>query len=290
VFEKPLRDREIRLSQSVIIGGTMAYWMYKCNSSRPPSWVYRGDWLDFFADPYGGEWGSSKFVPDLARPRPGDTIIAYQTNRNELVGLATVVRHRQQDLILKPVETIGAKIRPLKASSAIARIPALQGGRVATLYSISTGDARRLLRAARRQARQKTPQPEAVEQAARGAGFGTAEENKKVEMAAIAFIRRYYRRLGWSVESCEQEKIGYDLECTKGRTHELHVEVKGIRGSQVGFVITANELKTWAKDKDYVLAAVNRALASRPRPSFFSGAQLKMFAIQPICFMARLNP
>jgi hypothetical protein len=56
-------------------------------------------------------------------------VIAYQTERNELVGLTKVDRFRRRgahlDLYLEPLEEIGVKVRPLKkADSRIAGIPA----------------------------------------------------------------------------------------------------------------------------------------------------------------------
>jgi hypothetical protein len=38
-----------------------------------------------------------------------------------------------------------------------------------------------------------------------------------------------YKQNGWSVESVEQDKCGYDLLCANSSIEE-HVEVKGIRG------------------------------------------------------------
>lgn len=106
-------------------------WIYKCNARQHPSWVLSGNWEDVFESKRTQEWGSTQWVPDLARAQPGDVIIAYQTDRNELVGLARVVdlRPRQSfvDLMLRPIRRIGMKVRPLKkADGRIAAIPALQ--------------------------------------------------------------------------------------------------------------------------------------------------------------------
>jgi hypothetical protein len=118
------------------------YWIYKCNSRRQPYQVAYGDWRDFFLRNAPQEWGSTEWVPALRDPRPGHTIIAYQTDRNELVGLAKVTRHQRRaghlDLILAPVQMIGAKVRPLKQRyKSIRQIPALQPGPIKTLYHIS---------------------------------------------------------------------------------------------------------------------------------------------------------
>ena len=63
-------------------------------------------------------------------------VIAYQTNRNELVGVVKVVEARDPRgfVYFSPVERIGVRVRPLKSKDAkIASIPALQPGWIATL-------------------------------------------------------------------------------------------------------------------------------------------------------------
>jgi hypothetical protein len=131
----------------------MAWWIYKCNSRQHSDQVAWGDWRDFFDGDSEREWGSTRWVPALADLSPGDMILAYQTDRNELVGLAEVAtlakRRKNLDLILRPIERIGVKVRPLKnADLRIASIPALQPGPIMTVYPIEVEDAHRLLTAA----------------------------------------------------------------------------------------------------------------------------------------------
>jgi hypothetical protein len=90
-------------------------------------------------------------VPALEQLHRGDTIIAYQTDRNELVGLAKVQQSCELDgcLYLTPIETIGVKVRSLReADPRIAAIPAFKPGPIKTIYSICEADAKRLLQAA----------------------------------------------------------------------------------------------------------------------------------------------
>ena len=97
-------------------------------------------------------WGSVNYVPALQQLRTGHMVIAYQTDRNELVGITRVYQSSEVDgcVYLTRLERIGAKVRPLKkANSKIAGIPALCPGPVRTLYEISKRDAERLLAAAR---------------------------------------------------------------------------------------------------------------------------------------------
>ena len=126
----------------------MAFWIYKCNSRNKPHQVSSADWDDFFAEPGDGEWGSTEWIPELRKAQPQDTILAYQTDRNEFVGIAKVVRLRKRaafrDLILRSVEEVRVKLRPLKQRyPSIARIPALQPGPIRTLYPIAAADARK---------------------------------------------------------------------------------------------------------------------------------------------------
>jgi hypothetical protein len=114
------------------------FWMYKCNSRQHPYLVAYRDWNDFFLGAQEDQWGWTEWVPALSNARRGDTILAYQTDRNELVGLAKVKALRPRgkflDLILRPLKKIGVKVRPLKKlDPKIAAIPALQPGRIQTL-------------------------------------------------------------------------------------------------------------------------------------------------------------
>lgn len=129
----------------------MAWWIYKCKTPRRDGQNAYGDWNDYFRDPTD-HWGNVEWTPDLLQLSDGDTVIAYQTNRNELVGIVKVRQARDSDgfVYFSPVERIGAKVRPLKLKDAkIDAIPALKPAWIAALYPISPDDANRLLEAAR---------------------------------------------------------------------------------------------------------------------------------------------
>ena len=73
----------------------MSWYVYKCNSKRSVG-PYSEDWRRFFDSAANSEdgtasWGSDEFV-DLGRLRPGDAILAYDTDSNSLMGHLTVVR------------------------------------------------------------------------------------------------------------------------------------------------------------------------------------------------------
>ena len=129
------------------------WYVYKCNSLMHDYQRAYGDWEALFETGKAMSWGSRLYLPVLGTLRKGDHIIAYQSNRNEIVGVADVAGFHRSNLMLEPLERIGVKVRPLKqANSAIERIPALRQGPIQTIYAIDERDARRLLTAARRAA------------------------------------------------------------------------------------------------------------------------------------------
>ena len=126
----------------------MKWWVYKCNNNSP----LKGDWRGFFENEcVDAKCGNVRQIPDLNKLTRDDMIIAYQTDRNELVGTCQMLRFsgEERSIHLKSIRTIGRKVNPLKkGDKRIAAIPALQPGIVKTLYPISTADAMHLLKAA----------------------------------------------------------------------------------------------------------------------------------------------
>ncbi|MDW8469094.1 MAG: DUF3883 domain-containing protein [Burkholderiales bacterium] len=272
------------------------YWVYKCNSKNRSYQRTSGDWADVFESQEPQSWGTTDILPELSKAKAGDTILAYQTDRNELVGVAKVVGWKPQgkfkSLILKPIRTIGVRVRPLKkADSKVARIPALQQGPIRTLYAISRADAATLLKAAGvHMALAAKVSEHGAEEAAKGGGFGTPETNKRVEKAAMRHVMRHYKSLGWSVKDVSSQNRGYDLLCKKSG-EERHVEVKGASGEGQQFILTAKELKAWSTDKRFVLAFVGNSLSAQPSISFFPRAKSQAeFSIRALSFIATRQP
>jgi hypothetical protein len=105
------------------------------------------------------------------------------------------------------------------------------------------------------QATEAAPLPPVVQ----GAGFGTAEQNRKVEKAAVQHVTDAYEAEGYQVTSVEAARRGWDLTAARGN-EELHVEVKGVAGSLVRFFLTANEHKAARVDANWRLVVVTDAL------------------------------
>jgi hypothetical protein len=268
----------------------MSFWIYKCNARRSPG-HYKGDWDDVFVTDAPTDWGSVKDLPQLSQAQPGDQVIALQSDRNELVGVAVVVgRDRNRNLVLRPEQQLRIKVRPLKKRSrGVARIPALQPGPVQTLYAISDTDAKLLLRVAALSIRDEgralaSSASGTAEQSQGGAGFGRPEQNREVERAAIRFATKFYRHLGFRVDDCSTRNLGYDLDCRRGR-RALHVEVKGAMGKAKQFIITRNELRTWRRDPSFVLALVTEALRA-PRLQTWRAKDHPRFEFGEISFLA----
>ncbi len=118
-----------------------------------------------------------------------------------------------------------------------------------------------------------------------GGGFGSTEQNRRVERAACKAVTAHFQKKGYTVTSREKEKPGYDFDVSRNGKI-MHVEVKGVSGLLPKFPITANEIKCARLDKAFRLAVVNAALTN-PRVDVFTGAKfLKRFELTPIAFFA----
>ena len=134
----------------------------------------------------------------------------------------------------------------------------------------------------------KSPLPvEKVAHSSDGGGFGNSEQNALVEKAAVRFVTKTLKHDGYSIESVENENLGFDLRCRKAR-RELHVEVKGNSGLNAAFMVTQNELSCAKTDPDFRLALVNGATGPKPRITLFTQKKfLSEFNITPVSFIAR---
>lgn len=128
----------------------MSFWVYKCNDTGHKDQVVHGDWEYVFHAKTPVGWGNTKDSPDLEDLSAGDLVIAFQSERNEVVGLAEVVRlkpvgkHKQP--LLKALEHDGVELRPLKKiDERIRGMDAFKPGKIQTIYDITTSDAWHLI-------------------------------------------------------------------------------------------------------------------------------------------------
>lgn len=122
-----------------------------------------------------------------------------------------------------------------------------------------------------------------------GAGFGDPAENCLVEAAAMRAVVAWYKSRGWGIESVECDRCGFDLRCSKGSVIE-EVEVKGVRGSEPSFIITAGEVQQAQVSRRFVLMVVTSALSSSAIITSYSGAEFRRrFRLSAIQYLAALN-
>jgi hypothetical protein len=123
-----------------------------------------------------------------------------------------------------------------------------------------------------------------------GGLFGTPAENAVVEEGAIEAASRHYCAQGWQVLSQEALNLGYDLLCTRANDIR-HVEVKGVRGSECSFILTANERDFAESNESFHLCVVVNTLdpACREIHEFTASEMTSRFVFKPISFVARLK-
>lgn len=84
----------------------------------------------------------------------------------------------------------------------------------------------------------------------------------KVEKAAIELVTAHYEKMGYIVNSVEQDNVGWDLEASESGI-TLLLEVKGLSSSEAVAELTPNEYKQMSGNRksDYRLCIVTSALS-----------------------------
>ncbi len=91
----------------------------------------------------------------------------------------------------------------------------------------------------------------------KGQGFKiTPELKKKIETYSVSKAKKYFKRLGFSVEDVGSTH-SYDLECKK-RGNILRVEVKGTQSAGESIILTPNEIESARHHKTalYILHSI----------------------------------
>ena len=101
-----------------------------------------------------------------------------------------------------------------------------------------------------------------------GAGFGDADTNPQVELAAEEVVRKHYEADGWEVTRVAHPNCGWDLTAARDG-QEAHLEVKGVSSSMPSVLLTRNELRRAETDPEWVLAVVTNALSASPALAHF---------------------
>ena len=91
----------------------------------------------------------------------------------------------------------------------------------------------------------------------------------EVEKSAIEVVTRYYRALGYLVESFEKDNVGWDLTATINKT-KLKLEVKGLSGSITSTELTPNEYKNLRGDGIYYRLCIVTEALTKPKLRIFA--------------------
>lgn len=126
------------------------------------------------------------------------------------------------------------------------------------------------------------------EQRSYGGGFGNQETNRKVEQAAIRLVSDALQTQGWFVKSVERENCGFDLLCSKDKTQE-YVEVKGVQGTELSFIITAGEVQKARTNPNWVLFIVTSALSNPKLQRLSADEFIEKFTLDAISFRASMK-
>lgn len=272
----------------------MNYWVIK---ARPD----RNDFSKFPARGRLGRWYTAHLGKGWA---PGDILFIWATTPMlRIIGIAELTKpndgfdsgkwHFGVRYLTNPFE--GPGIADLRRQPSLKSASFLKSGPAGTVFSLTPrqGAFLQLLTdpaiPAKLVPSPVSPNEESLLARRIGGGFGTTEENKRVEKAAIRAATRELRDEGWKVRSVEAQKLGYDLHCLlNGKSRK--VEVKGVRGALPRFILTAREYRRSRTDTAFGLCLVTSALA-HPVVQFFDQAALRLrLSITPLAFLARIEP
>jgi hypothetical protein len=299
----------------------MSLWIYKCNATGTNN-DYHGDWVSCFktmrkSKTLENRWGgsyvtSSPPAKDLAQSaKVGQRLLCWQnwdsksrpksvnkSDRSAAVGIVEISKitktgDGETSWTLRLVEEFNPPVPLLNYRKISPELnePFVNPQRPRTFYEMSKDCELAVLRTCQSTLKESgDPIPSKVRKnpPTVGAGFGFAENNKKVEKAAIASVTRRLKHDGWKVTSVESLAVGYDLLAKQGGK-KRNIEVKGVSGSKPNFIITENEASASKSDDDWELWIVTNALSKKPKLQNFTASQFnKKFVLKPISYRAQL--
>jgi len=297
------------------------FWLYKWNAKGKKGKKFTGRWPDCLKQPfltdvfvgYGFENRNSEIAGLFDEVKIGDVMCCFQVDSGSAVGLC-IVAGKGSDTRGRFLEMTAAYkfASPVALKSVKSKVRALTCTLPASLFELSQKETEVLLTECELDLRNtvkikiaefrtklvegywsnRPPWNEtdvdAKEAEYIAAGYGDPTRNKEVESAAVEHVTSRLTEDRWQVKSVENEKCGYDLQCVRPGA-EAHVEVKGIGGSIVGFIITQGELATARNDPSFALYAVTEVLSQRPKVHVYTGSELQnAFAFRPLQYFAKL--
>lgn len=299
------------------------FWLYKWNAKGKQGKKFTGLWSEFLKEPfltnvfvgYGFENRNSDIARLYDEVRIGDVMCCFQVDSGSAVGLC-IVAGKGSDTRGRFLELTAAYrcSSPVNLRKVKGMVRALTCRLPASLFALSPEETRVVLTTCAPDLRSRVKgkikefwtklvtgywcnrppwnetDVDAEEANCIAAWFGDPGKNKKVERAAVEHVTGLLAGEGWQVKSVESEKCGYDLQCVR-QGAESHVEVKGIGGGMVGFIITDNELGRSRRDPKFALYAVTEALSGKPKVHVYTGSELgNAFGFRPLQHFAKLKP
>lgn len=104
--------------------------------------------------------------------------------------------------------------------------------------------------------------------------------DKRVEVGAVAYVRKLMTSRGFRVVSREHEFCGYDL-LALGDEGELHIEVKGTSATTPSCYLTSNEWRVAKQDPTWRLFMVTSALEAPSHTEYSSEQVESCFSFSP---------
>jgi hypothetical protein len=114
--------------------------------------------------------------------------------------------------------------------------------------------------------------PPKVKDGAKGKGGARQLDPLKrieVEKKAVLFVTKYYKSIGYEIQSFEKDNVGWDLTATNNKT-ELKLEVKGLSGANISTELTPNEFKNLKADKIFYRLCIVTNTLTKPNLKVFA--------------------
>ena len=161
----------------------------------------------------------------LNQPDPGDVIFYYRAGHGFIASAVAANQNSEKtDEIFK---ASGEYMRPvtevkiLKEDEVVtaAEVKSATGRTTSYRHIVSQIHHQEVVDYLLKRFKKIKSNPGKKKKAKRGSGSGgfqpDPEKRVRVEKAAVKHVTKIYKGEGWKVESVEQEKVGYDLYCTK---------------------------------------------------------------------------
>ena len=238
--------KESYRTQIMRTGQPVVFWV---SGSRDGDPIFRGVW-GIGRLTSGAEYDDGMFIEDAEKSPWRDLYRATQAGLGVEVDIA---------LMEDPLPADEFESVPVLASSEVVRAPQLSN----PAYLDKTEFDALLALVGEWERREPEPPIRKIEVGELGAGFGSAEQNRKVELAAMRAVEEHFIAAGYSTEDVSARKLGWDITAIPPTVDEdlRYIEVKGVSGAKPSILLTRGEYNA-SDDSRWELAVVTNALES----------------------------